>query len=145
MHLPKETWAPSTAGWAGRWAPHQTFPGTQEGLNEAIRPKGMVLESTYNCREPQINKQANHYSHFLLQLETIARKQTLKVHTRFPHKIVSSHHLIWILWTSLWNTNSCWCTFQSSLLHSQLEITCQFYQLAFRGFGVWMERDFKNQ
>lgn len=48
MHLPKETWAPSTAGWAGRdGLQTKTFPGMQEELKEAIRPKGTVLESTY--------------------------------------------------------------------------------------------------
>lgn len=138
MHLPKETWAPSTAGRAGRWAPDQNLPRNTRRAAGSNQTQEHRAGKHLHCRQPQISKQANHYSHFLLQLEMTVRKELKSTY------MISSQDSF-LMSSDLDSLNFTlkhqllWCSFHSSHLHSQLEVTCQFYQLDFRGFGEWKE------
>lgn len=73
------------------------------------------------------------------------KKSTCKISSH-NSSLASSH--MWMLWTSLWNTDAPLMLFLTlKFALTAPAMACQLYQLAnksFRAFGLWMGRAFKK-
>lgn len=103
---------------------NSTQAGEADGVQTKNTPGSPSAGGCLYCRQTLMNKQANHYGYFWLQLEMIknGRKwlDKKRVHARFPHTVVSAPQVIF--GCSELNFEVLmfhWCCFQCSHWHSQ--------------------------